>query len=151
MIASGSNSEWQQGQDALREEVRRVTALLRSIQDPRPHAVGQWNLGEVAMHLSQAWVAVPGLARRNLSPVHEVLPSLAGALPFLARTMELAALRRVLRDARRGAGTAAVVRGEAGIGKTRLLAEILAHAERRASRSSRVRPTSCLPTGRSGR
>lgn len=30
------------------------------------------------MHLSQAWVAVPGLARRDLSPVYEVVPSLAG-------------------------------------------------------------------------
>ncbi|MGH3836528.1 MAG: maleylpyruvate isomerase N-terminal domain-containing protein [Pseudonocardiaceae bacterium] len=79
MVASGPNVQWQQGQDALRKEVRRVTALLRSIQDPQPHAVGQWNLGEVAMHLSQTWVAVPSLARRDLSRVHEVVPSLAGA------------------------------------------------------------------------
>ncbi|MGH3886727.1 MAG: SCP2 sterol-binding domain-containing protein [Pseudonocardiaceae bacterium] len=79
MVTSGSNVQWQQGQDALRGEVARVTALLRSIQDPGPHAVGQWNLGEVAMHLSQAWIAVPGLARRDLSRVHEVVPSLAGA------------------------------------------------------------------------
>lgn len=78
MAASGPKIEWQQGQDALREEVTRVTALLRSIQDSRPHAVGQWNLGEVAMHLSQAWVAVPGLARADLSRVHDVVPSLAG-------------------------------------------------------------------------
>jgi DNA-binding CsgD family transcriptional regulator len=49
--------------------------------------------------------------------------------PFLGRSRELAALRRVLRDARQKGGKAAVVRGEAGIGKTRLLAEILAHAE----------------------
>ncbi|MGH3752915.1 MAG: maleylpyruvate isomerase N-terminal domain-containing protein [Pseudonocardiaceae bacterium] len=55
-----------------------MTTLLRSIHDPGPHAVGQWNLGEVAMHLSQAWIAVPGLARRDLSRVHEVVPSLAG-------------------------------------------------------------------------
>ncbi|MGH3777544.1 MAG: maleylpyruvate isomerase N-terminal domain-containing protein [Pseudonocardiaceae bacterium] len=78
MVASGQHVQWQQGQDALRDEVARVTALLRSIQDPQPHAVGQWNLGEVAMHLSQAWVAVPGLARHDLSRIHEVAPSLAG-------------------------------------------------------------------------
>ncbi len=78
MVASGSSGTWQQGQDALRKEVRRVTALLRSIRDPEPHAVGQWSLGEVAMHLSQAWIAVPGLARRDLSRVHEVVPSLVG-------------------------------------------------------------------------
>ena len=40
--------------------------------------MGQWNLAEVAMHLSQVWMAVPGLARRDLSRVHEVMPSLAG-------------------------------------------------------------------------
>ncbi|HVE96037.1 MAG TPA: SCP2 sterol-binding domain-containing protein [Pseudonocardiaceae bacterium] len=77
MGVSGSEAAWQQSQDALRDEVARVTALLRSIQDPRPHAVGQWNLGEVAMHLSQAWVAVPGLARRDLSRLYEVIPSIA--------------------------------------------------------------------------
>lgn len=72
--------------------------------------------------------------------------------PFLGRSLELAALRRVLRDARRHAGKAAVIRGEAGIGKTRLLAEVLAHAQKEDFQVlSRVRPTSCLPTGRSGR
>ncbi len=78
MITSGSSGDWQQGQDALRDEVARVTALLRSIRDPGPQAVGQWNLGEVAMHLSQVWIAVPGLARRDLSRAYEVAPSLAG-------------------------------------------------------------------------
>lgn len=78
MVASRSTIEWQQGQLALREEATRVTNLLRSIRDPGSHAVGQWNLSEVAMHLSQAWLAVPCLARRNLSRVYEVVPSLAG-------------------------------------------------------------------------
>ncbi|MBV9139476.1 MAG: hypothetical protein JO115_00870 [Pseudonocardiales bacterium] len=78
MAASATQASWQQGQDALREVVRRVTVLLRSIEDPGSHAVGEWNLGEVAMHLSQAWIVVPGLARRDLSRAYEVLPSLAG-------------------------------------------------------------------------
>jgi hypothetical protein len=79
MVANRSKADWQQGQDALRDEVTRVTALLRSIHDPGPHAVGQWNLSEVAMHLSQAWVVVPGLARCDLSRIYEVVPSIAGA------------------------------------------------------------------------
>jgi hypothetical protein len=54
VVASRSKIEWQQGQDALRDEVARVSTLLRSIRDPRAFAVGQWNLGEVAMHLSQS-------------------------------------------------------------------------------------------------
>ncbi len=55
-----------------------MTALLRSVRDPQAPAVGQWTLAEVAMHLSQAWMVVPGLARQDLSRVYEVLPSLAG-------------------------------------------------------------------------
>jgi hypothetical protein len=78
MVASGSKVDWQQGQDALRDEVARVTALLRSIQDPGVPSVGQWNLGEVALHLSQAWIVMPGLARRDLSGAYEVMPGMAG-------------------------------------------------------------------------
>ncbi|MGH3853026.1 MAG: SCP2 sterol-binding domain-containing protein [Pseudonocardiaceae bacterium] len=78
MVTSATKADWQQGQDALRDLVWRVTTLLRSVRDPGAHAVGQWDLGEVAMHLSQAWLAVPGLARRDLSRVYEVVPSLAG-------------------------------------------------------------------------
>jgi hypothetical protein len=77
MGASGSKVDWQQSQDALRDEVARVTALLRSLQDPGIPAVGQWNVGELAMHLSQVWIAVPGLARRDLSRLYEVIPSVA--------------------------------------------------------------------------
>ncbi|MCA1835994.1 MAG: ATP-binding protein, partial [Actinobacteria bacterium] len=49
-------------------------------------------------------------------------------LPFLGRTEELAALRRLLHSTSHGAGEAAVVQGEAGIGKTRLLVEITTQA-----------------------
>ena len=78
MVASGSRVSWQQSQDALREEVARTTALLRSIQDPGAPAVGHWNLGDVAMHLTHAWLVPTGLARRDLSQFHAVVPSLAG-------------------------------------------------------------------------
>src|SRR2546421_2080037 len=61
MAPNATDTSWQQGQDALREQVRRVTTLLRSIEDPLPPAVGQWNLGEVAMHLSQVWAGLPNL------------------------------------------------------------------------------------------
>ncbi len=78
VVTITTKASWQQGQDALRDAVARVTSLLRSVRDPGAHAVGQWSLGEVAMHLSQAWIAVPGLARQDLSRIHEVIPSLAG-------------------------------------------------------------------------
>ncbi|MGH3764962.1 MAG: helix-turn-helix transcriptional regulator [Pseudonocardiaceae bacterium] len=50
------------------------------------------------------------------------------AFPFVGRSGELAALRRLLHNAGQGTGQAAVLEGEAGIGKTRLLTEIIAHA-----------------------
>lgn len=78
MVTIATEADWQQGQDALRDTVARVTALLRSVPDPGAHAVGQWSLGEVAMHLSQVWIAVPALARQNLARINEVVPSLAG-------------------------------------------------------------------------
>ncbi|MGH3786717.1 MAG: helix-turn-helix transcriptional regulator [Pseudonocardiaceae bacterium] len=52
----------------------------------------------------------------------------AEAFPFLGRSGELATLRRLIHDARQGTGQAAIMHGEAGIGKTRLLTEIIAHA-----------------------
>src|SRR4051812_4169101 len=85
MVPNATHTSWQQGQDALREEVRRVATLLRSIEDPLPPAVGQWNLGEVAMHLSQVWGGLSGLARQDLAPFQELVPSLtsvAGDAPL---------------------------------------------------------------------
>ncbi|HVE96036.1 MAG TPA: hypothetical protein VNA67_03500 [Pseudonocardiaceae bacterium] len=88
MVATGMKAGWWPGQDALRKEVRRVTTLLRSIQDPRAHAVGQWDVGEVAMHLSQIWMGLPSLARQDLSWVHEKAPSVGGfAGDWLIRDM----------------------------------------------------------------
>ncbi len=70
--------DWAEAQAALRWEVERVVELLRSVTKPTAHAVGSWTLAEVAMHLSQAFVIVPGLARGDISAAHELLPSLAG-------------------------------------------------------------------------
>ncbi|WP_335934738.1 ATP-binding protein [Streptomyces sp. PTD5-9] len=47
------------------------------------------------------------------------------AAAFVGRPAELAALRTVLGDARRGRGTVAFLTGEPGIGKSRLLREVL--------------------------
>ena len=77
MVASVSAAQWQQSQDALRNEVRRVTTLMRSITDPGIPAVGQWNIAEVAMHLSQNWMLVPGMARQDLSRYKAVVPGIA--------------------------------------------------------------------------
>ncbi len=70
--------DWTHARAALSEEVERVVTLLRSVRNPSAHAVGAWSLAEVAMHLSQAFIVVPGLARGDLSEAYALLPSLAG-------------------------------------------------------------------------
>ena len=70
--------DWTAALEALRAEVARTVALLRSVRHPDAPAIGEWSAAEVAMHLSQAWIVVPGLARRDLSGFYEVLPDLAG-------------------------------------------------------------------------
>jgi len=77
MIVNVSTAQWQQSQSALRDEVRRVTTLMRSITDPRTPAVDGWNIAEVAMHLSQNWMLVPGLARQDVSRYKGVVPGIA--------------------------------------------------------------------------
>lgn len=78
MTASAAKADWPRVQHALRDEVRRVAALLRSVREPGAAAMGQWNIAELALHLSQAWLVVPALARQDLSRVHAAIPGLAG-------------------------------------------------------------------------
>lgn len=68
----------QRARAALGKEVGRVVGLLRSGIDPSAPALGGWSVADVAMHLSQAWVAVPGLAREDVSEVWELLPEREG-------------------------------------------------------------------------
>ena len=75
MTTEVASLRWASAQEMLKDAVSLVTAMLRTIPDPTPTAVGQWSLGDVALHLSQAWVVVPELARGDLSLTHEVLPS----------------------------------------------------------------------------
>ncbi len=60
----------------------------------------------------------PRPAERGRTPV------IPRPLPLLGRERELAELRGAWHDVTRGSGAAAVIRGEAGIGKTRLASEL---------------------------
>jgi len=48
---------------ALATVVPRLTALIRSVRNPAAHAVGEWNAGQVAVHLAQAWEVLGPLSR----------------------------------------------------------------------------------------
>ncbi|MFE9680193.1 AAA family ATPase [Streptomyces sp. NPDC006285] len=56
------------------------------------------------------------------------MPTTAFTTPFIGREDELARLTRVLDRARAGEARAVLVAGDAGVGKTRVLAEAAAHA-----------------------
>jgi len=78
-MAPPASLDWSGAQAALKVEVERVGHLLRSVRNPDAEAIGGWTAADVAMHLSQTWMAVPGLAAHDLSAVHEVVPELEGA------------------------------------------------------------------------
>lgn len=82
---------WARVRGALRSEVARVGELFRSIQDgraPDGPGVGSWSGGDVAMHLSQTWIALPGLARGDLAEVDAVVPGRAPAGASLIGTLD---------------------------------------------------------------
>jgi hypothetical protein len=57
---------------ALASVVPRLTGLIRSIRNPTAPAVGEWNAGDVAVHLAHAWETLPALAGGALeSPLHD--------------------------------------------------------------------------------
>jgi hypothetical protein len=68
-------------------------------------------------------------ARGGRAPVLSAAPA-----PLVGRQPELARLRRALDEAAHGRGSLVTVRGEAGIGKTRLIQELVASAAKQGAR-----------------
>jgi len=57
---------------ALASVVPRLVALVRSIRKPLAPALGEWNTGDVALHLAHVWEALPALSRGELaSPIRD--------------------------------------------------------------------------------
>jgi hypothetical protein len=90
-MVMAATAEWTRAQNALRIEVDRVTALLRSVTDPTAPALGRWNAAEVAVHLSHAWTVVSGLGSDDLAGRFELPSGLGGGsdASFLADFWEL--------------------------------------------------------------
>ncbi len=70
-------------QAALAATVVRLTTLIRSTRRPTAHAVGEWTVRDVAVHLAHAWEVLPSLAaaERDL-PLQDV-----GDLSALTQTL----------------------------------------------------------------
>ena len=67
MIASVSAAEWQQSQDALRDEVRRVTTLMQSISDPGVGVAGDSMIRDMWDSADMNALALKSDAERNLA------------------------------------------------------------------------------------
>lgn len=79
---------WRALREGLAFEVGRASTLLRSVHgEQRPPVLGRWDLAEVAMHLSQTWIAIPGLARCDLAEVEAIVPE-RGAGASVARNVD---------------------------------------------------------------
>jgi hypothetical protein len=58
---------------ALSDVAPRLSALVRSIEDPTAHAIGNWNTVEVAVHLAHVWENLTSLADDEIdSPLHDI-------------------------------------------------------------------------------
>ncbi|HUR18421.1 MAG TPA: SCP2 sterol-binding domain-containing protein [Acidimicrobiales bacterium] len=67
LIRRSHGVDWEKSKRALKTEVGRAAGLMRSIKNPDAPALGEWSVAEVAMHLSQAWAAVPALAKGEVT------------------------------------------------------------------------------------
>jgi DNA-binding SARP family transcriptional activator len=121
--------------DALRQ-YRECVAVLRREVDAEPELETR--------QLYQEVLRATGLAPRDLTalageqigaptPAPGAGPSAADP-PLLGREIELARLHAALAAARAGDGGLLMIRGEAGIGKSRLIAELAGAADREGAR-----------------
>ena len=56
------SGDGQRAYAALRTVVPRLSALIRSIKRLATPALGEWNVGDVAIHLAHVWETLPALA-----------------------------------------------------------------------------------------
>lgn len=102
---------------ALASVVPRLVALIRSIRNPSAPALGEWNTGDVAVHLAQVWEALPALSSGALaSPIRDPR-ELAGLTSTLVRDEPSRDLEQIA--ARIEAGAAAYLATPAGNGEMR--------------------------------
>jgi DNA-binding SARP family transcriptional activator/tetratricopeptide (TPR) repeat protein len=117
---------------ALRQYQSCVDVLAREVQaEPEPETK--------ALYLEL--LRQSSTRARTVAPDAPALRDRAGttSLPLVGRGAELGTVTRTLDDALAGTGRIAAVLGEAGIGKTRLVEEVLRHAVTRGCRILQAR------------
>jgi len=70
---------------ALASVVPRLATLVRSIGNPLAPAVGEWNAGDVAVHLAHVWERLPALAAGGVASPLQAPEELAGLTVAMVR------------------------------------------------------------------
>jgi hypothetical protein len=73
----GAAVTWGEARAALAEAAAKVPDLFAQVRDPKAHAVGVWNVEELAVHMTHGWAAMPNLARRDVAAMREALPKIS--------------------------------------------------------------------------
>jgi DNA-binding SARP family transcriptional activator/tetratricopeptide (TPR) repeat protein len=127
--------------DPFREDLVRTLMSLHYESGNRSSALTEFDefrerlqteLGAQPMHETQS--LHDAIRRHAAIGVRTDRPALERTMPFEGRDDEIEALRDAWRQAASGKGRVAMVSGEAGIGKTRLLREFAILAEREGAR-----------------
>jgi tetratricopeptide (TPR) repeat protein len=129
--------------DPFREDALRTLMSLHYESGDRASALGEFHTFRERLQLEFAadpmreTQSLHDAIRRHAeiaAPEMQQRPPPERALPFEGRSDEIDALRHAWRQAASGKGRVALVSGEAGIGKTRLLREFASIAEREGAR-----------------
>ena len=132
--------------DPLREDAIRRLMSLRFAAGDRSGALSDFDLFRRTLRDELAAEPMPetlalheairngdhSMLERRASQTERV--AARSGYPFVGRTSALEALRSAWEAAARGAGTTAIVSGEAGVGKSRLIGELMALAESQGGR-----------------
>jgi len=121
---------------ALRQ-YQRCVAILRRELNVEPETETK-RLYQEILRARTVSAPEPSAQRASSGPTPGDLQSRAGLpaadTPLIGRDGEILRLRGLLDDLRRGRGAVVAIEGEAGIGKSRLLAELIAEASRSGMR-----------------
>jgi DNA-binding SARP family transcriptional activator len=132
--------------DPLREDAIRRIMSLRFAAGDRSGALAEFDAFRRRLHeelaadpMPETFALLEGIRSNDHATVEAGtaatdVRTVRPAFPFIGREAALAAMRRAWESAARGAAVTAIVTGEAGIGKSRLIGEVMALVEAQGGR-----------------